>query len=289
MTPQSIQITSRAKINWLLHVGPLRSDGYHDIITIFQELNLGETMQFTAQPEHDQCILTGYPADIDPEDNLVTRAWHMLRKLCPDRVHGIHVSIEKTLPQGGGLGGGSSNAAATLNALNILYNLDLPIADLERLAGMLGSDIPFFIRGGTALATGRGEILSPLPPAPIYWFVLQFPTERMSTADAYRQLDSHHRVEPSQHTLSKFLTTLHHGDPILLAPLLFNDFEIVAEKYFWFTDARQKLSTAGALATLLCGSGSTVCGLCRDEQHANEVAQKAGGTVVSTFSKARPS
>ncbi len=281
MTTDVVTITSRAKINWLLRVGPPRSDGYHELLTIFQELELGEPMTFRAL-QATECRLSGYPADIPPEKNLVTRAWQLMAGNYP-AVRGLDVSIKKSLPQGGGLGGGSSNAACTLKAINALYHLNVPDSELEQLAGQLGSDVSFFIKGGAACGSGRGEILEQLPPSPVYHLVLVFPRERMSTAEGYRLLDEISRPIPSPHTLSTFLTAVQSGSPATLAPYLQNDFELVAKNFNWFSETRTKLQQAGVQKVLLCGSGSTVAGLCENRYAAQRIALHVGGIPTYTW------
>jgi len=276
-----VNFTSRAKLNWYLAVGPVLPDGYHEIVTVFQELSLGEPMTFQ---RHDapRCILQGYPDNIPPESNLVTKAWALMRAQFPDKVNGLVATVDKQLPQGGGLGGGSSNAACAIKAINQLYNLNLSAQKLEELAGKIGSDVAFFIRGGTALGTGRGEILQQLAAPPPYWFVILVPSEPMPTAEGYRLLDTRQHVEPFPHTLSDFVTALHSGDPEQIARKYRNDFEFVAEKFKWFTSHKEKLLDAGVLHCVLCGSGSTVAGLVRDHKHAEEVAAKTNGIITCT-------
>lgn len=279
--PKTIQLSSPAKINWLLSVGPLRSDNYHELTTVFHALEIADPMSFTRRTD-ELCMLHGYPADIAPESNLVTRAWNALRRQYPGKVSGVDVSITKTLPAGGGLGGGSANAAITLRALKQMYSLQLTSVQLQQIGAEIGSDVPFFINGGCAIGRGRGELLEPVTGVPPYHLVLLFPGEPMSTGEAYRQLDSTPRVPISTHTLSHFSTVLKQGDPHQLAGLLQNDFELVAQNRDWYKDATRRLTEAGALVTLLCGSGSTVAGLAADKNHALLIAEKTGGYATST-------
>ena len=153
-----------------------------------------------------------------------------------------------------GLGGGSSDAASALLALRKLYAPALPDTELETMAAALGSDVPFFIRGGTQLATGRGEVLSPLPPLTDGWFVIVKPTESFSTPAMYRRLDN---LPPA---CTPPLPPLQGGLPALAAGL-FNRFEaaIPAGSAVW--DIKARLAAYGALASLLSGSGSAVFGL----------------------------
>src|SRR5438067_6715834 len=161
-----MEVRAHAKINWALRVTGKRADGYHDIETVFQTISLHDTLTFT---ESDRFTLTCDDRTIPTDEtNLVMRA---------ARGHAVAIALQKRIPAGGGLGGGSSDAAATLVALG-----------LEQRALVLGSDVPFFLTGGTAYATGRGEILTPLPPVRDVPLLLLFPEERVSTAAAYAML-----------------------------------------------------------------------------------------------------
>ncbi len=276
---------SHSKLNWWLKVGPARPDGFHELETVFQQLKLAE--QVTICKTHDEeCILTGFPDDIPAESNLVTRAWRLMKAAFPE-VGGVHFSIIKNLPQGGGIGGGSSNAAWMINAINRLYRLNAPPDVLNDIASEIGSDVPFFLNGGTAIGRGRGEILEKQPACPKYWLVLMMPSRRMATAEAYRMLDSNREeldaTGDKTHTLSRFLTSLYSGDPSQLAAAIHNDFEILAKNYEWYQNCCSKLTTAGALRAFLCGSGSTVAGLVVNEEAAIEIANIVGGIPTSTY------
>lgn len=285
----SIKIPSPAKINWLLRVGTPRPDGFHDIYSIMQTLALTDLITMN-QRNDDKCNLSGFPPDIPPDKNLVFKAWKAMRKAFPRHIAGVDIHIEKQLPQGGGLGGGSSNAATVIQAIAELFQIPtLDYSDKEEhlrlIASTIGSDIPFFIPGGCALVTGRGEHVHPLPPAPTFHLVLIFPKQGMSTPEAYCQLDAVTEREPespSREALDKFTQILMSGDPQQLAQIIENDFERVSTQYDWFLDARQKLEHAGVLRAFLCGSGSTVAGLCPDKDSAIRIATKVGGLYTYT-------
>lgn len=277
--------TSHGKINWWLRVGPVRPDGYHELETVFQQLELAEQVTISAVPR-DECILTGFPADIPAEGNLVYRAWRLMKAAFPEQVSGVHFSIIKTLPQGGGLGGGSSNAAWTINAIDQLYQLNTSPMDLHHIGAQLGSDVAFFLKGGTAIGRGRGEMLETMTPCPKYWLVLMFPLERMSTAEGYRLLDTFNEgdrvTRDKAHTLSSFLTSLYSSDPYQLADVIVNDFDKVVGNYPWYRKCRDDLMEAGAIRAFLCGSGSTVAGLVQDQKTAFEIAERVGGIPTCT-------
>jgi len=231
-----IQVPSYAKINWSLRVTGKRADGFHDLETIFQLISLHDTLTFT---ESDHLVVTCDDRTIPTDErNLVVKA---ARALGVDRV-AIH--IEKRIPSGGGLGGGSSNAATTLIALSKMFNIDRP---LESIALQLGSDVPFFFVGGTAYATGRGEVITPLPEAPTLPLLLVLPRQRVSTAEAFRALT--HFSPPlgieAYRDMSNFT----------------NDFEEpVFARFPQLRACKEKLYEAGAQWAAMSGSGSTIVG-----------------------------
>jgi 4-diphosphocytidyl-2-C-methyl-D-erythritol kinase len=236
-----MQVRSYAKINWSLRVTGKRADGFHDLETVFQTISLQDTLTFR---ESDRLVLTCDDRTIPTDErNLVVRA---ARALGVERV-AIH--LEKRIPAGGGLGGGSSNAAATLVALSRMFSLDAP---LERIALELGSDVPFFLVGGTAYATGRGEVITPLPDAPRTPLLLVLPRERVSTAEAFRALT-------------------HFSQPLGIdayrdSANFTNDFEEPVFAHFpQLRTLKERLYGQGARWAQMSGSGSTIVGAFGDE------------------------
>ena len=241
-----------AKVNLTLAVGEKRLDGYHEVVSVMQRVSLCDTL--TAEQTREGITLTcSDPALPAGEENLAHRAASLFFRET-GIAGGAALTLEKRIPSQAGLGGGSSDAASALLALRRLYAPALSDTALEAMAAALGSDVPFFIRGGTQLATGRGEVLSPLPPLTDGWFVIVKPTESFSTPAMYRRLDE----LPPAHTPA--LPPLQGGLPAL-ASGLFNRFEtaIPAGSAVW--DIKARLAAYGALASLLSGSGSAVFGL----------------------------
>ena len=241
-----------AKVNLTLAVGEKRLDGYHEVVSVMQRVSLCDTL--TAEQTREGITLTcSDPALPSGEENLAHRAASLFFRET-GIAGGAALTLEKRIPSQAGLGGGSSDAASVLLALRKLYAPALPDTELETMAAALGSDVPFFIRGGTQLATGRGEVLSPLPPLTDGWFVIVKPTESFSTAAMYRRLDN---LPPA---CTPPLPPLQGGLPALAAGL-FNRFEaaIPAGSAVW--DIKAQLAAYGALASLLSGSGSAVFGL----------------------------
>lgn len=241
-----------AKVNLTLAVGEKRPDGYHEVVSVMQRVSLCDTL--TAEQTREGITLTcSDPALPSGEENLAHRAASLFFRET-GIAGGAALTLEKRIPSQAGLGGGSSDAASALLALRKLYAPALPDTELETMAAALGSDVPFFIRGGTQLATGRGEVLSPLPPLTDGWFVIVKPTESFSTPAMYRRLDN---LPPA---CIPPLPPLQGGLPAL-ASGLFNRFEaaIPAGSAVW--DIKARLAAYGALASLLSGSGSAVFGL----------------------------
>lgn len=241
-----------AKVNLTLAVGEKRLDGYHEVVSVMQRVSLCDTL--TAEQTREGITLTcSDPALPSGEENLAHRAASLFFRET-GIVGGAALTLEKRIPSQAGLGGGSSDAASALLALRKLYAPALSDTELETMAAALGSDVPFFIHGGTQLATGRGEVLSPLPPLTDGWFVIVKPTESFSTPAMYRRLDN---LPPA---CTPPLPPLQGGLPAL-ASGLFNRFEtaIPAGSAVW--DIKARLAAYGALASLLSGSGSAVFGL----------------------------
>lgn len=241
-----------AKVNLTLAVGEKRPDGYHEVVSVMQRISLHDTL--TAEQTREGITLTcSDPALPSGEENLAHRAASLFFRET-GIAGGAALTLEKRIPSQAGLGGGSSDAASVLLALRKLYAPALSDTELETMAAALGSDVPFFIRGGTQLATGRGEVLSPLPPLTDGWFVIVKPTESFSTPSMYRRLDN---LPPA---CTPPIPPLQGGLPAL-AVGLFNRFEaaIPAGSAVW--DIKARLAAYGALASLLSGSGSAVFGL----------------------------
>jgi 4-diphosphocytidyl-2-C-methyl-D-erythritol kinase len=182
--PSSLSVLSPAKLNLFLHITGRRPDGYHELQTLFQLLDWGDALVFT--PNQSGIItLESNAADIPLEDNLVVRAARLLQQ----GSRGVHIVLQKRIPTGAGLGGGSSNAATTLLTLNYLWDQHLPRTTLQAMGGTLGADVPVFVGAHTAWAEGVGEILTPME-LPERWYLILVPNCHVSTAEifSHRQL-----------------------------------------------------------------------------------------------------
>lgn len=266
---REIKALAHGKVNLHLGVGPLRDDGYHDLVTIFQSLSLHDvvTITETAQPGVQRlfCTTRGVPVD---ENNL---AWQAAERLLAGTGRGVEIHIEKGIPTAGGMAGGSADAAATLIAVNKLLEGKFSTEQLLEIAADLGSDVPFTLIGGTAEGTGRGEMLTPVLSRGQYHWVLVLSPEGLATPEVFNKLDQLERSPQLDTTALK--QALLSGDPHHLAPLLHNDMQPVALSLR--PDLRKTLmmgEQAAALAGIVSGSGPTCAFLCDSAEHAQDVA-----------------
>ena len=267
-----------AKVNLTLIVGARRDDGYHDVSTVMQTVGLYDTLTLTdGSGLTMSCTDPALPTD---GSNLVLRAAALFCRELHLPVPDLHLHLQKRIPSQAGLGGGSSDAAAVLRAMRTLYAPEVSDAELERMAAALGSDVPFFIRGGTALATGRGERLTPLPRLADGWFVVVKPPEGFSTPAMYRRLDE---LPPQPPQSDGMTAALGAGELRAVAAALCNSFEraVSPDSAVWVI--REALRAQGALAAMLSGSGSAVFGLFDREDAARAAAEVLRARWPLTF------
>jgi 4-diphosphocytidyl-2-C-methyl-D-erythritol kinase len=270
----SLTAQAYAKINLTLDVFSKRADGYHSMASVMQAISLHDTLTFALREESgigftcDGESSGGIPTDAT---NLVVRAAQSVLDVARGEM-GLQIHLHKRIPSQAGLGGGSSDAAATLLGVTALTGFDIGPKTLHNLAAALGSDVPFFLSGGTAVARGRGENISPIADAPSLWLVVVKPDENVSTGWAYNQLDEH--LERASHRATKRMEeALKQGDTDRLIAWQSNDFELPVFAHFprlaWLHD---ELRMAGALTAHLCGSGSALYGVFASQADAEKVA-----------------
>ena len=269
-----LTIRAHAKINLDLRLGSRRSDGFHPIDTLFVRTGVADQLFATASPDSSISLTIEGDKALSPgPDNLVLRAAKALQDKTRTTA-GARLRLSKEIPQGAGLGGGSSDAAATLKLLCRLWTLQLEDPVLMDIGASLGSDVPFFLQSSPARGTGRGEILEPIPLQKLPWVVLIHPGFGSPTAEAYRRYAANRRsgVEGPPITLPSGS-----GKPFQIRPR--NDLEpAVEEKFLWIHTARIWLGNQpGVLAARMSGSGSTVFGLWTTELEARSTAEKAKG------------
>lgn len=265
-----MKVTSHAyaKVNLTLTVGARRDDGYHEVSTVMQTVDLCDTLCLTAGEGglSMTCTDPAIPAD---ESNLVLRAARLFFAETGRPVPDLRFELEKHIPSQAGLGGGSSDAAAVLLALRLFRAPGMPDEMLERMGAKLGSDVPFFIRGGTRRCTGRGERPQRLSPLRGGWFVIVKPPEGFATPEMYRRLDGLPQEPPRPDRMTEALTA---GDIRAVAAALYNSFERVVPLDSAVWAIRDALLTHGALGAQLSGSGSAVFGLFDREDAARAAA-----------------
>lgn len=254
---RSISLPSFAKINLDLRVLGTRPDGYHDLRTVFQSLALFDNVTVTVRrgPLTVTCDEPDIPTD---RRNLVWKAASLLHRTATGKAapRDLLIDLRKRVPSEAGLGGGSSNAAMTLLALNQLWKLDLDLGSLSRIGARLGADVPYFLHGGTALGLGRGDDIYPLADMPPVHVVILRPGFGVSTADAYSWFDEERRRPKAAAS-----RPVPPGWPAWSASLR-NDLEIpVVGHHPAIGRIRQSLIDAGATFAAMSGSGSAVFGL----------------------------
>ena len=198
---KELVLRAPAKINLGLTVIGSRADGYHNIETVMQQISLSDILSFRLQPEQ-KITFVCTDSRLSGDDNLIWQAATLLSRKAHTTVPGIKITLFKNIPVAAGLAGGSSDAAAALIGLNEIWQIGLNLNALQEIAAEIGSDVPYCLKGGTALARGRGEILEQLPPLPFFWVVLAIPSSlEISTAKAYRSFDRALLGQPSLKSL----------------------------------------------------------------------------------------
>jgi 4-diphosphocytidyl-2-C-methyl-D-erythritol kinase len=248
-----------AKINLSLDVLHKRDDGFHEVEMIMTMVDLADRIEIQELP-HDKITLSsqsGYiPLD---EKNLAFQAAKLIKGRFQVR-QGVHIHLDKKIPISAGLAGGSSDAAATLRGLNRLWGLEIPLDELQRLGAILGSDVPFCIGGGTALATGRGELLHAIESPPQCWVILAKPPINVSTSDIYSKLNTKQiKMHPSTAAILEAIRTKNLDK---LCQSMGNVLEEVTFRmYPNVLRLKQCMENLGAEGVLMSGSGPTVFGI----------------------------
>lgn len=279
--PAAVTVRAPAKINLQLGVGPARSDGFHALATVYQAIGVYDDVTVARALEGEATTLTVVGEGVDVSDvptdsgNLALRAAVLLAEHAGLGDPPVAMRIHKRIPVAGGMAGGSTDAAAALLACDTLWGLGTPSDVLAGLAARLGSDVPFCLVGGTALGTGRGEVVTPVEDAGSYWWVVALPGGGLSTPAVYGAFDRLHAGSPAPapEVSEALLAALARGTAEGLAPLLANDLQPAA------LALRPELGdliaigrAAGALGSMVSGSGPTCLFLASDEEHASRLS-----------------
>lgn len=266
---QAVSLKAYAKINLALDVLRRREDGYHEIRSVVQTISLADDLRLILKDSPEiQLVCTGdVPRD---ERNLAYRAARLLQEET-QIPKGVRIELEKTIPVGAGLGGGSADAAAVVKGLNDLWELGLSEREMLRICARLGSDVPFCLLGGTALMQGRGEVVEPLPRLGELWLVLVRPRVQVSTAQVYRAWS---QFPPGQPMVDRMLEAIRLRTPMAIAQSLGNMLEPVASCLFpevaqvkWFLGNH-------TLGAVMSGSGPTVFGIVESEEEARDLEER---------------
>ena len=268
-SPKKLRFKTPAKINLGLHIHEKRDDGFHELETLFQMVAWFDELEVEETSEKVElfCDTPGVP---DNENNLVMKAVRLLQNHFPKKCSGVKIKLQKNIPFGAGLGGGSGNAAGALLALNHLWGLSLPRSELIHIASNLGSDVPFFLMSPCAIGKGKGEILEPIE-SPIKFYILMiYPGFPIATAWVYSNLKM--KLTKTKNNISILANFLMRSDFARMGAALCNDLEpVVFKRYPEILEIKNELLNLGAEGALLSGSGSAVFGVFDNP----EIAKKA--------------
>lgn len=287
---RSYTLIASAKINLYLEILGVRPDGYHELAMVLQSINLADEIHLRPLSTDTIRVRCEHPQVPTDKSNLATRAAELMAAQFNHafaQYGGVEITIHKRIPVAAGLAGGSTDAAAVLVGLDLLWKLGLTQSELQELAAQLGSDVPFCVAGGTAIATGRGDQLSALPSLDHLYVVLgKYRSLMVSTAWAYqtyRQQFGSSYVADTQ-SLESRASAVHSGpmvkaifrkDGVQVGQLLHNDLErVVLPEYPQVLQLRQAFEDAGVLGAMMSGSGPTVFALCESYDQAQQVQNK---------------
>ena len=267
---RGLVVRTSAKVNLTLEVLRKREDGYHELTTILQSVDLWDRL--AVEPADSLSLATNDPALPTDESNLVMRAAQLLREEAGVTA-GARIRLEKRIPVAAGLGGGSSDAASTLWALNRMWRVGWPVKRLQALGERLGMDVPFFLGKGRAIATGRGERLGPLPVAGGLALVLVNPNFPLSTKEVYQRVPAGWSAEAVG--ARRMVEALRSRSTRRVAAALTNNLESVVEPAVpAIGQMKAALLAAGALGAVMSGSGPTVFGVARSFDQARAIRRR---------------
>lgn len=261
-------VKAPAKINLTLDVLHKRMDGYHEVEMIMTTIDLADRLELFLLDEDRIRIISHNRFVPDDERNLAYQAAQLLKERYKIK-KGVAIQIEKTIPVAAGLAGGSSDAAAVLRGLNKLWDLGLSLDELAELGSEIGSDVSFCVYGGTALAKGRGELITELPAPPTCWVILAKPSIGVSTADVYRRLELSRISHPNTKEMIKAIET---NDYCKVCENMGNVLEDVTMKMHpEVALIKDQMKRFGADAVLMSGSGPTVFGLVQHDSRLHRI------------------
>jgi 4-diphosphocytidyl-2-C-methyl-D-erythritol kinase len=270
---KKVEIDSYSKINLTLNILAKRQDGYHNIETIMQSINLNDRV-FIKEEKEGIKIKCNHPQVPIDDQSLAYRSAKKILSRC--RItKGVKIEIDKKIPLASGMAGGSANSASILVGINKLFTLNLSNEDLRGMGEELGMDVPFCIQNGTALAYHRGEKVTPLSPVnPPLWIIIINPGFEIPTKWAYNNFDLS-LIEREKNNTKAMLEALKEGGARGIAKNLFNSFEeLIIRKYPEIGKIKDRLIEEGTLGALMSGSGSTVFGIAQNKEQALKIYKK---------------
>ncbi|QXJ38400.1 4-diphosphocytidyl-2-C-methyl-D-erythritol kinase [Parageobacillus caldoxylosilyticus] len=269
-----------AKINLSLDVLHKRPDGYHEVKMVMTTIDLADRIELIPRADDAIQIISQNRFVPDDHRNLAYQAAKLLKETFSIK-QGVAISITKHIPVAAGLAGGSSDAAATLRGLNKLWNLGLTLDELAELGAQIGSDVSFCVYGGTAIATGRGEKITPIPSPPPCWVVLAKPSIGVSTAEVYRNLKVKEVVHPD---VDAMVEAIGRQDYFAICQLVGNVLEEVTLKMHpEVAHIKEQMRRFGADAVLMSGSGPTVFGLVQHDSRMQRIYNGLRGFCEQVF------
>jgi 4-diphosphocytidyl-2-C-methyl-D-erythritol kinase len=273
-------VKAPAKINLSLDVLHKRPDGYHEVKMVMTTIDLADRIELIPRADDAIQIISQNRFVPDDHRNLAYQAAKLLKETFSIK-QGVAISITKHIPVAAGLAGGSSDAAATLRGLNKLWNLGLTLDELAELGAQIGSDVSFCVYGGTAIATGRGEKITPIPSPPPCWVVLAKPSIGVSTAEVYRNLKVKEVVHPD---VDAMVEAIGRQDYFAICQLVGNVLEEVTLKMHpEVAHIKEQMRRFGADAALMSGSGPTVFGLVQHDSRMQRIYNGLRGFCEQVF------
>jgi 4-diphosphocytidyl-2-C-methyl-D-erythritol kinase len=273
-------VKAPAKINLSLDVLHKRPDGYHEVEMIMTTIDLADRLELTELKKDEIKIISHNRFVPDDQRNLAYQAASLLKERFKVK-QGVAITIEKTIPVAAGLAGGSSDAAAALRGLNKLWGLGLSLDELAEIGAEIGSDVSFCVYGGTALATGRGEMIKHLPAPPTCWVILAKPFIGVSTADVYRRLDLKGVSHPNTPGMVR---AIKEGDYSGVCGNVGNVLEdVTLNLYPEVAQIKDQMKRFGADAVLMSGSGPTVFGLVHHDSRMHRIYNGLKGFCDQVF------
>ncbi|MGR3219586.1 MAG: 4-(cytidine 5'-diphospho)-2-C-methyl-D-erythritol kinase [Candidatus Anammoxibacter sp.] len=267
-----IELKAYAKINLFLEIVCKRDDGFHELVTVMQEVDIFDDLSFEEIKEDCISIICNDSTIPINNGNLIWKAADLFRNRFKIR-NGVRIHLEKRIPVGAGLGGGSSDAATTFKGLNALWHKECDDIELMEMAGEIGSDIPFFIKGNTAVCRGRGEVVTEVSVNKDYVYVIVYPNLKISTASIYKNLKL--GLTKEMKDVNFFLKQLADNDHVMVGNALFNRLDkTIYRLHPDLLELKKTLEGFNFCGVQISGSGSALFGLCERRRDAEDVKKE---------------